>query len=635
MDFIDEITITDRDIDWVEGILDGDIRFDQPRRNIIKNLESIDIQAFPGSGKTTILVAKLAILAKKWTPDTSGICVLSHTNVAREEIEKRLGNTEIGAKLLRYPHFIGTVHSFFNSFIGLPWIRSKGNPIEIVDTDFVCTNRWKSLPLWSHKPLLSRRKTYMDLCFKNELGKIDLGNLGENTPTYKTIKTIVKNSQEKGYFTFGETLLFAQEAVSNNPQIVGYIQKRFPLLFIDEAQDTNSFQWDLINSTFQESIQQGFGDENQAIYNYVGENETDRFPRKNPLVLPESKRFNSNISKIANPLAISNAEMIGMSTTFDCKNTIFLFATDKIDNVLEEYSKLVLSTFTDEELKKYQADGCHAIGMVHTKKEETTPEQLPKGVFDYWHNYNHKSISIKTAPDYLVEYFMLGRNELDLTGEAHLQVEWVLKGLKILINKVADTVVIENKTSLVNSFLSKLDNEKQNIFREKLLLILNKTSFLETEWAEMQNVISSILSLFNVENGTSDFMEWSNNIDIATSDDSDGLCPKNVFRYSDESSRSVDITLGSIHSVKGQTHLSTLVLETFSYNHNIISILPFISGAPTKKKPGVRDRGRLKCHYVAMTRARGLLCLAIPKDKVDENSISNLELLGWNIRVIE
>ncbi|EAE5920780.1 ATP-dependent helicase [Listeria monocytogenes] len=635
VNFIDEITITDIDIDWVEGILDGDIRFDQSRRNIIKNLESIDIQAFPGSGKTTILVAKLAILAKKWTAATSGICVLSHTNVAREEIEKRLGDTEIGAKLLRYPHFIGTVHSFFNSFVGLPWIRSKGNPIEIVDTDFVCANRWKSLPVQFHKTLLNRRKTYMDLCFKNELGKIDLGNLGENTLTYKTIKTIVKNSQEKGYFTFGETLLFAQEAVSNNPQIVGYIQKRFPLLFIDEAQDTNSFQWDLINSTFPASIQQGFGDENQAIYNYVGENETDSFPRNNPLVLPESKRFNSNISKIANPLAISNAEMIGMSTTFDCKNTIFLFATDKIDKVLEEYSKLVLLTFTDEELKKYQADGCHAIGMVHTKKEETVPDQLPKGVFDYWHNYNHKSISRKTAPDYLVEYFILGRNELDLTGEAHLQVEWVLKGLKILINKVADTIVIENKTSLVNSFLSKLDNEKQNIFREKLLLILNKTSFIETEWVEMQNVISSILSLFNLEIGTSDFMEWSNNIDIATSYDSGGLCPKNVFRYSDESNRSVDVTLGSIHSVKGQTHLSTLVLETFSYNHNINSILPFISGAPPKKKPGVRDRGRLKCHYVAMTRARGLLCLAIPKDKVDENSISNLELLGWNIRVIE
>ncbi|HAM2029532.1 TPA: UvrD-helicase domain-containing protein [Listeria monocytogenes] len=635
MDGITEITITDKDIDWVEEILDGDIKFDLPRRNIIKNLESIDIQAFPGSGKTTILVAKLAILAKKWTSATSGICVLSHTNVAREEIEKRLGNTEIGAQLLRYPHFIGTVHSFFNSYIGLPWIRSTGNPVEIVDTDFVCTNRWKSLPASFHKSLLSRRKTHMDLCFKNELGKIDLGNLSESTSTYKIAKKIIEKSQEKDYFTFGETLLFAKEAISNNPQIVDYVQKRFPLLFVDEAQDTNSFQWDLINSTFPNSIQQGFGDENQAIYNYVGENVTDRFPRENPLILPESKRFNKSISKITNPLAISNAEMIGASTTFECNNTIFLFNTDKVGTVLEEYSKLVLSTFTDEELEKYQSEGCHAIGMVHKKKEETTPEQFPKGVFDYWNNYNHRSSSINTMPEYLVEYFILGRNELDLTGEAHLQIEWVLKGLRILINKSTDTIVIENINSLFNSFLSKLDDEKQNIFREKILLIMNKTSFPEAEWVEIQIVVSSILSLFDVEFGMSDFLDWRNNTNITLSENSDEMGPENVFRYIDESNRSVDITLGSIHSVKGQTHLSTLVLETFSYNHNIASILPFISGVPSKKKLGTRDKNRLKCHYVAMTRARGLLCLAIPKDKVDKDTITNLELLGWNIRVIE
>lgn len=632
---VDEITITDQDIEWVEGILDGDIIFDQPRRNIIKNLESIDIQAFPGSGKTTILVAKLAILAKKWPSITSGICVLSHTNVAREEIERRLGNTEIGAKLLRYPHFIGTVHSFFNSFVGLPWIKSGGNPVEVVDTDFVCSNRWKSLPVWTHKPLLSRKKTYMDICFKNELDNIDLGNIGESTKSYETIKRIVKESQKKGYFTFEETLLFAQEAVTNNPKIADYVQKRFPLLFIDEAQDTNSFQWGLINSTFQESIQQGFGDENQAIYNYVGEKEANQFPRKNRLVLPESKRFNESISKITNPLAISKEEMVGVNTTFNCRNTIFLFTANKIDTVLEEYSKLVLSTFTDAELQKYQSDGCHAIGMVHVKKGETAPEQFPKGIFDYWNNYNHKSISINTTPEYLVEYFKLGRNEFDLTGETHLQVEWILKGLKFLINRVSDKIIIENKISLINSFLCKLDVEKQNIFREKLLVIMNKTSFLETEWREIQTVVSSIVDLFDIEYKTDDFMDWSNEDNMTHQDDSHKLCPENVFRYSDESGRKVDITLGSIHSVKGQTHLSTLVLETFSYNRNMVSILPFISGAPPKKKVGKRDTNRLKCHYVAMTRARGLLCLAIPKDEVDEDYITKLKLLGWSIHVIE
>lgn len=635
MNVTDEIIITDADIDWVESVFDGDITFDETRRNIIKNLESVDVQAFPGSGKTTILVAKLAILAKKWTSATSGICVLSHTNVAREEIEKRLGNTEIGARLLRYPHFIGTVHSFFNSFIGLPWIRSKGNPIEIVDTDFVCTSRWKSLPEWCHNPLLNKRKTHMDLCYKNELDKIELGNLGEHTRTYKTVKTIVEKSQRNGYFTFGETLLFAQDAISNNPRIAEYIQKRFPLLFIDEAQDTNSFQWELINSVFSDSTQQGFGDKNQAIYSHISENETGRFPRENPLVLPESKRFNESISKISNPLALSKAEMIGVNTTFNCKNTIFLFNSDKIEAVLVEYSKLVLSTFTDEELKKYQSDGCHAVGMVHAKKEETTPAQLPKGIFDYWDSYSHKNSSKKENPEYLIEYFILGRNELNLTNEAHLQVKWVLKGLRVLINKTADTIIIKNKSSLINSFLSELDNEKQNIFRENLLSILNRTSFLESEWAEMQTVISSILSLFSLDYRAYDFLDWTNNVGITISDDSDKRCPKNVFRYLDGSNRSVDITLGSIHSVKGQTHLSTLVLETFSYNHNIASILPFISGVPPKKEPGVRDKGRLKCHYVAMTRARGLLCLAIPKGKVSEDSVTNLKLLGWNVHVIE
>ncbi|MFM2488798.1 UvrD-helicase domain-containing protein [Enterococcus avium] len=93
---MDEIVITDEDIDWVESIMEGDISFDKERRDIIKDLRSIDIQAFPGSGKTTVLVAKLAILANKWTSTSSGICVLSHTNVAREEIEKRIGGTSVG-----------------------------------------------------------------------------------------------------------------------------------------------------------------------------------------------------------------------------------------------------------------------------------------------------------------------------------------------------------------------------------------------------------------------------------------------------------------------------------------------------------------------------------------------------------
>jgi DNA helicase-2/ATP-dependent DNA helicase PcrA len=62
--------------------------FDQERRQAIK--EFVDIQACPGSGKTTLIAAKLILLAKSWKQSTSGICVLSHTNVAKNEIISRL-----------------------------------------------------------------------------------------------------------------------------------------------------------------------------------------------------------------------------------------------------------------------------------------------------------------------------------------------------------------------------------------------------------------------------------------------------------------------------------------------------------------------------------------------------------------
>ena len=125
---LEKIHISDDDIDQIE-ILMGNVSFDAPRRNIIKKLDSFDVQAFPGSGKTTVLIAKLAILAKKWPYEHKGICVLSHTNVAREEIETRLGQTDLGKKLLSYPHFVGTVHSFFDTYISIPWLRSNANTL--------------------------------------------------------------------------------------------------------------------------------------------------------------------------------------------------------------------------------------------------------------------------------------------------------------------------------------------------------------------------------------------------------------------------------------------------------------------------------------------------------------------------
>lgn len=135
--------ISDEDVDWAIAVLKlRDI--DAPRRAFLKSLTTLDVAACPGSGKTTLVVAKLAILARKWKSATRGICVLSHTNVAREESSHRLGNTDVGQRLLGYPHFIDTIHAFVSRFLATPWLHSAGYRITAIDDEM--TTRAAAVP---------------------------------------------------------------------------------------------------------------------------------------------------------------------------------------------------------------------------------------------------------------------------------------------------------------------------------------------------------------------------------------------------------------------------------------------------------------------------------------------------------
>lgn len=83
---------TPEEIEYSEKVLFGkDGVFDEDRKNIIKANGTCDIKACPGSGKTTTLLAKLIVLSNKMPLESGrGICVLTHTNVAINEIRRKL-----------------------------------------------------------------------------------------------------------------------------------------------------------------------------------------------------------------------------------------------------------------------------------------------------------------------------------------------------------------------------------------------------------------------------------------------------------------------------------------------------------------------------------------------------------------
>ena len=269
--------VTDDDIAWITDIMGLD-DLDADRKAFLKRAETFDVSACPGSGKTTLVVAKLAILARKWRHDTSGICVLSHTNVAREEIQNRLGHTPVGHRLLRYPHFIDTIHTFTNRFLGLPYLRSNGFPSPLIDDDIAKAFRWNVLQgkeRGMFESWLNRKgKSINDITFSDANLSIALSAkkfpAGAHTDSYEKARNIVISSVEAGYYRYEEMFVWAECLLREFPEIAASLSYRFPLVLIDEMQDTSQRQAALLASIFDRtngpSFIQRVGDPNQEIF---------------------------------------------------------------------------------------------------------------------------------------------------------------------------------------------------------------------------------------------------------------------------------------------------------------------------------------------------------------------------------
>jgi hypothetical protein len=105
----------------------------------------------------------------------------------------------------------------------------------------------------------------------------------------------------------------------------------------------------------------------------------------------------------------------------------------------------------------------------------------------------------------------------------------------------------------------------------------------------------------------------------------------NIFRYPAEQPK-VQIRVGSIHSVKGETHTATLVLDTFYYKHHLETLKPWLLGQKTGQgNESKRNLSRLKQHYVAMTRASHLLCLGMREDVFSSDELLQLKSSPWRL----
>ena len=413
-----------------------------PRQEVLKSMEPLDVAACPGSGKTTLLVAKLAILAEKWRYRTTGICVVSHTNAARNEIETRLGNTAAGRRLLSYPHYIGTIHGFINDFLATPWLRSQGYVIKMIDTDTCLRRRWTALPFSTRSALEKNHCNRSILSAKSprfDVGEVRWGKKGRlatDTDTYRCLRNTCRLSIERGYFCHEEMFMWAEDLLDRRPDITKVLRGRFPLLFIDEAQDNSEEQSRMLYRIFmkgkEEVIRQRFGDENQAIFDSMNgvEATTDKFPdsaiKKD---LPNSHRFGQKIADLANPLGLTpyacglrgqGPRKCLESGLLECRHTIFLFDGQSAEKVIDAYAELLLQSFSESELR----DGTFtAVGQIHRPPEKEEEHKFPHHIGNYWTDYDPELTSRDSKPQTFVQYVFAGIAGAEATWKTNPCVE--------------------------------------------------------------------------------------------------------------------------------------------------------------------------------------------------------------------
>lgn len=651
--------INDQDVFWVSEILglpptafpgsDGL----NPRLGVLKSVNTLDIEACPGSGKTTLLVAKLAILARKWSDRCRGVCVLSHTNVARREIEHKLGNTAEGRCLLSYPHFIGTIHGFVNTFLAIPWLRSQSYPVRIIDNDIAQSRRWAKLTFQTKHALGQAHHGSEILRIKNTdfgLGEIrwGKGTLGVTTPTYQELQRACKETIGEGLFCHDEMFVWADDLIHKVPDTIRIIRHRFPFLFIDEVQDNSNAQSNLLYYTFMEGdtpvIRQRYGDANQAIYQYPGQTEdsmTDVFPtEKNDLRrdVPDSFRFTQDIADLADPLALVPQGMKGQRGNVGIihadtrgKHAVFLFDDSTINKVLDVYGTYLVEVFSEDDLRNGTFT---SVGAIHSPP--STTDKPPRFVGHYWPAYDSEITRADPRPKTFIQFVMAGHRVSYTTGDSYPIVQKIAEGILTLVHMASPEIEIINRRRKHRHVLELLDGKDEN--RTKYINLLrhfatDDIDLTEDQWddrwsATVLDIAQSICGAKINSDEARGFLSWKKF--QGSGDDAPRQVPSdNVFRYPKDAPR-VDIQVGSIHSVKGETHTSMLVLDTFYYAHHLKTLKPWLLSTKTGgSKESAANQSRLKLHYVAMTRPSHLLCLAMRDDVFTEGEIGLLKSRGW------
>lgn len=628
------IEVTEDDIRYAEKILFGKINvFDKEERiPIIEDLNnSFDVNACPGSGKTTVLLAKLIILSRKMPLNNGqGICVLTHTNVAIDEIKIKLGDKS--DVLFKYPNYFGTIQNFVDKYLAIPYFKRESNEnIKSIDDD-IYYEYIRKLSKKNYPKIDSTIQFYIKKGYGNYTSEshernfitfiankhFDISNndIRDNynralidKSYYSELKNImIDNTLNKGILRYEDAYFLAGLYLDKFPDIKRYFLERFKYIFIDEMQDVSEMQMKIIGEIFNNDkvIIQRFGDINQSIskFNYSNNNWIFNDYTK---TINSSKRYGNEVVRFLEPLRVEkNGNMKGNEDINTLNPHIIIFDDSSIESVVPKYIELLDKyNIVEEKNKKIKVIGKLAL-----------PVSNPyKSISSYVKGYNAKGNRNEDLNKKVINKL----NKINTTKEFY---DYLISIILLAIERDGKKVSKEELTRLMeDSYINEFTIYRSNILKWTKNFTVNTNSVIE-------DIIKKTEILFNK------VQEINYDIEILRSNIS-GNNEEEVAVTSEEIETSISIdNINTIISTKGETHKATLYLESklvYSNGEDRSDISRILDYMVNKKdEVDDNDKEALMNAYVAMSRAEKLTCVAIQYDTI-KGRINDFKQYGYEI----
>lgn len=275
---------------------------DQQKYAIFADELEFLLRAAPGSGKTWTSCRRFIWRAANWPYPVGGLALLSFTNVAIHEFKE--ATTKLGrSDLLSDPNYVGTFDSFVERYILGPFghllTGSKKRP-KLFPGPRPGDRKNAKLSVWIDAK--GRRKL--------QIPAWDIVPYFEDTKIrYKTSHTFgnqplegasgpVRELLSLGFYTHAQRVYWACKLLFDRPRIAEVLARRFPEIVVDEAQDSNAWLLVLLNYLRDRGAKITLvGDPDQCIYEFALADATS-LPRLKEkwsiLEKPLSKSFRCN-----------------------------------------------------------------------------------------------------------------------------------------------------------------------------------------------------------------------------------------------------------------------------------------------------------------------------------------------------